>query len=106
MLLGENTSKNFRQKWLEIVPVILAAGKKQRQPNVDALLKLPRFTDIDTNFGNNTPFILSALKVLYLFLNNATQPLSIIFKFEIRHVISFFPLGRYGGRYGCPTSLT
>ena len=51
LILGKGTCGAFRQKWLDLVPRILAAARMLKQSNISQLLKEPRFENLDSDFG-------------------------------------------------------
>lgn len=52
MIRGMETCKDFRQSWMELVPLILAAAmKSEAKEKVEKLLKQPRFRDLKKSYG-------------------------------------------------------
>ncbi len=52
LILGDGTSKRFRQAWMDCVPFIISAAKSTNTKSVNTLLK--SFKNLDDDFGENT----------------------------------------------------
>jgi len=50
-LIFPESSNMIRQRWLELVPLIVAAAPLMKNTKIDTLLKAPRFDKIKEDFG-------------------------------------------------------
>lgn len=55
LMFPESTSR-IRQKWLELVPLIVNAAPLMKNIKIDTLLKAPRFDKIKEDFGKNRSY--------------------------------------------------
>ncbi len=55
-LIFPGATNRIRQKWIELVPLIVAAAPLMKNTKIDTLLKAPRFDKIKEDFGKSRSY--------------------------------------------------
>jgi hypothetical protein len=58
-LMFPEATNTIRQKWLELVPLIVATAPLMKNTKINTLLKAPRFDNIKEDFGKTRSYSLT-----------------------------------------------
>lgn len=65
--MGKDTCRNFRQAWMDTVPLIVAIAKKRKLAAINLLFCIGRFQNIDTDFGRQNVLELRQIFIIWVF---------------------------------------